>query len=585
MLSTPEDFSAKWPECPTCNSRKPPHYFAGKICKDCKASYDSEFDPSVAEKVADRNERYTPEDDLEIPLPKYDHIAEQNDYIESAKKALVRRELARRKLLPFIIEFKAGYKAGWVHKDICRRLEKFSEDVKQEKSPRLMLFMPPRSGKSEIVSRNFPAWHLGANPTHEIIACSYAASLANSFSRKVRDILRDPAYHAMFERTRLDKESQAVENWLLTEGGGYVAAGVGGSIVGKGAHILIIDDPTKGRDEAKSESVQESIRDWYTGSAYTRLTSGGGVLMVMQRWAEDDLAGWLLQLDEDNENEDTRENWEVVRYPAIAEEDEVYRNKGEALHPERYNETALGRIRATLGERDWYALYQQTPIPSEGTYFKEEHFNYYKPSECPPLDELRIYAAFDFAVATDEENDFTACCVVGVDSNRTIWVLHFQLYKQDTLETCEEIFRIWDVYSPELIGAEEGQISKSIGPFLDLMMEERGVYVFIEPLKPGRKDKQMRAQSIRGRMQQGKVLFPKHDGKSNDCVAQMLKFPDGKNDDAVDAIAYIGIIVNKMFPPTAIVEKKKTAAWREEFMKKQLRKQSSSDEDSTFMAV
>ena len=179
----------------------------------------------------------------------------------NAQQILARRELSRRRFLPFVYEFRPGYQAGWVHKDICRRLEKFSRDVAAKLSPRLMLFMPPRSGKSELVSRCFSAWHLGHFPTDEIIACSYAASLANSFSRKVREILRDPAYRTIFPKTALDKSSQAVEQWMTSAGGGYVAAGVGGPIVGKGANVLIIDDPTKGREEAKSDVVKEAVKD------------------------------------------------------------------------------------------------------------------------------------------------------------------------------------------------------------------------------------------------------------------------------------------------------------------------------------
>lgn len=573
-----DNIFATWPTCPMCGGHKPPHYFKGAICEDCAAAMQSDFDPDTTSKMVDRTgESYTPVDDIttEEPEEKEDEVA------QLAAQILARRTLARRRLLPFVFEFKNGYKAGWAHKDICRRLERFSKQVAAGESPRLMLFMPPRSGKSELASRNFPAWHLGQYPDHEIIACSYAASLANSFSKKARDILRDPEYHAMFPAAVLDKDSQSVENWLLTEGGGYVAAGVGGSIVGKGAHILIIDDPTKGRDEAKSESVQESIRDWYTGSAYTRLTAGGGVLIIMQRWAEDDLAGWLLAQDEKSEDEDERENWEVVRYPAIAVEDEEFRRKGEALHPERYPLRALKRIRNTLGPRDWNALYQQNPLPAEGNFFKKNMFDYYSPSERPKLDELKIYATIDFAVAENEQNDFTAICVAGVDDKDNIWVLEFKLLKQDTLETVEEMFRIWNTYKPVLIGGEEGQISKSIGPFIEKMMRERRTYMYIEPLKHMGKDKVARAAAIRGRMQQHKVWFPR-DAETEQCIAQMLKFPDGKHDDAVDAIAYLGRLLNDLIGYRQTPTKPKEAKWRKKLEEKMRRKEFG---EGTFMGA
>ena len=198
---------------------------------------------------------------------------------ELAKQELARRELSKRRLLPFVTRFFPEYQAGWVHKDICERLEKFSDAVTDKKSPRLMLFMPPRHGKSLLASTYFPAWHIGRNPTHEFIACSYSGSLAMSFSRKVRQVLREKPYQTVFKETRLDKDSQSAEAWLTDKGGGYVAAGVGGAITGKGAHVLVIDDPVKNREDAESETGRQSVKDWYTSTAYTRGLSVNGCNM------------------------------------------------------------------------------------------------------------------------------------------------------------------------------------------------------------------------------------------------------------------------------------------------------------------
>jgi hypothetical protein len=161
-----------------------------------------------------------------------------------AKAELAMRFVTRRRLLPFVERFNPDYQAGWVHKDICKRLEEFSRDVAEKKSPRLMLFMPPRHGKSTLASVAYPAWHLGRHPEHEFISCSYSGSLAMAFSRKVRGLLREEGFKSAF-KTRLDPQSQSAEAWLTTSGGGYVAAGVGGGITGKGAHVLVIDDPVK----------------------------------------------------------------------------------------------------------------------------------------------------------------------------------------------------------------------------------------------------------------------------------------------------------------------------------------------------
>ena len=158
--------------------------------------------------------------------------------IAAAQAELASRILAKRRLIPFTQRINPRYDAGWVHQDIARRLERFSREVAEGKSPRLMILMPPRHGKSELASRMFPAWHLGHNPDHEIIACSYNVSLAMSFSRKVKEVFNDPAYQSVFQ-TRLHPDFQANEEWgILGTRGGYVAAGVGGGITGKGAHCL-----------------------------------------------------------------------------------------------------------------------------------------------------------------------------------------------------------------------------------------------------------------------------------------------------------------------------------------------------------
>lgn len=570
-----------WRECLSCGKNLPNACFEvhhgerSHVCFTCERDIEGEFDPSVSEKTLDRSkDDYVPLDGLGIPNP-YAHIKTQAlefDFEAEAAAMLRRRELARRNLLPFISEFKAGYSVGWVHKDICKRLKEFAEKVERGENPRLMLFMPPRSGKSEIVSRNFPAWFLGRNPDKEIIACSYASSLANSFSRKVRDILRDPAYKHIFPQCELDKDNQAVEQWMTTEGGGYVSAGVGGSIVGKGAHVLIIDDPVKGREEAKSEKTKESIRDWYTGSAYTRLAPGGGVLIIMQRWAEDDLAGWLLAEDAANEDENTKESWEVVLYPAIAEQDEKYRRKGEALHRERYDEKAFARIRRTVGERDWNALFQQNPLPDSGDYFKEEMFSMVGRSEYPSMDEMQVYAAWDLAIGEREENDFSVGFYIGVCPNKMIWILHVEKCKLDSKELTDKFFELDELYRPIMTGFEQGHIEKAIGPFLDEEMIRLGHYFTYEPLKVGRKDKQVRATTIRGMMQRGIVHWDRNSVTQMDAKAEMLKFPNGKHDDHVDAIAHIGIMIRELVSKRKQVAKKK-GGWREEFLKKQTRKQ------------
>ena len=302
--------------------------------------------------------------------------------IQAARDELIARELARRSLLGFTKRFSPHYLAGWVHVDICNRLERFIKAVERRESPRLMLFVPPRHGKSNIASQHFPAWALGHHPEWEFIAASYGSSLPIKFSRYVRSLLRDPRYQVLFPDTILDKENENVEGWSTTMRGGYIPAGVGGGITGKGAHVLGIDDPVKDAEEADSEVSRNSVWDWYGSTAITRLAPENGILVIQTRWHDDDLSGRLIQqmrdnykeldgmqreveeilnrqLDSDEINEtkyammladshkayrdrqDEVDTWEIVSYPAIAEFDEYQMPNGDAYFVDPDSETPV----------------------------------------------------------------------------------------------------------------------------------------------------------------------------------------------------------------------------------------------------
>jgi predicted phage terminase large subunit-like protein len=459
---------------------------------------------------------------------------------KKAERELAKRVLCRKRLLPFVERTNPDYHAGWVHKDVCQRLEKFSEQVANKESPRLMLFMPPRHGKSTLASVAFPAWHLGRHPDHEFISCSYSGSLAMNFSRKVRQLLREPVYKNIFEKTRLNKDSQSVESWNTDEGGGYVAAGVGGGITGKGAHVLLIDDPVKNREDAESENNRELTWDWYTSTAYTRLSPGGGVLVILTRWHDDDLAGRLLRFAEQGADQ-----WEVVKYPAIAEMEEPFRNEGEALHPERYNVDALEQIRKAIGPRDWSALYQQNPVSDEGDYFSRDMIRYYEPDEVD-YDKLRYYCAWDLAIGQRDRNDYSVGIVVGVDEYDQLFVVDLIRGKYDGFELVEKILDFYEQWRPGIVGIEKGHIEMALGPFLEKRTRERRLNeAYFKDLKVGRRDKEARARAIQGRMQQGMVYFPKDAVWTGPLVAELLRFPNGTHDDQVDALAWIGLMMTE----------------------------------------
>jgi len=825
-----------------------------------------------------------------------------------AIQELAERELCKRKLLPFVCRANPSYLPGWVHEIICQKLEEFELKIREAMAanatgPRLLITLPPRHGKSEIASRCFPAWYLGKNPQHEIIATSYSANLALKFSRTARALYTSPMFQSIFPGAELDRDSRAAENWLTRENGGYLAAGVGGSITGSGMHCVdlqtriitnkgpkkleylfnnseedikvlsyhsggfewrkinavfrrttkeyyeirtekgvlkitgehpicvgfdrtnrpiyrrvdelrsgdrvinfeltdgekyknmgampdvrhniyeaekkvpkwgsraslllqqmfgsvtlyrqkcfgelsrvrkrscglafkkiesaaraillflgvyretsfenickreassvhintdgmhtvqeeilpqkvecwrksdkesfllpkvlrgmvdwspypeghrpnhgtilpsrvqtnttdvplhgtvvcrlrgrcrriasqgskhrkqfsrkfsaclqklsyttphekrkpktltvrkvnkelevgdisvdgvdnfiidanylllncgIIDDPLKNRDEAQSETIRESIIDWYTSTFYTRLAPGGGIIVIQTRWHEADLAGWLL----DEMKRETGDVFEHLNFPAIAEQDEAHRSAGEALHEERYPINVLQQIKSVVGDRDFASLYQQRPAAAEGDQFKRSMLHYYEDTELPPKDQMTFYQAWDFAIGQKQLNDYTVGICVGIDQQDNVWVVDLVRGKWDSLRIVDEMLDFWELWQAERVGLEHGQIAMALDALIEKRIAERNMWAFpynkAENLKPGRQDKVARSATIRGRMRQRKVFLPKDAPWISAFTEELLVFPNGRHDDQVDALAWIGVMLNLFYAP------------------------------------
>lgn len=500
---------------------------------------------------------------------------------ELAQKELASRVLSKRRLLPFVQRMNPQYDAGWVHEDICERLEKFSQDIVDKKSPRLMLLMPPRAGKSELASKMFPPWHLGRNPNHEFICAAYNISLMIGFSKKIKDIIDSTEYQTTFD-TRLDPMNRSNDEWGTLAGGAYVAAGVGGGITGKGAHALVVDDPIRNSEDSESAGVRESLWDWYGSTAYTRLAPGGGVLVIQTWWHDDDLAGRLQEAMTDP----LADQFDVVKYPAIAEADEYHeiatkkivrfapdekkplktthrllRKRGEALHPERFDYKRLMQIKRTISPKFWSALYQQNPVPEDGAFFTKDMFTR---GEMPWMKNYTVRCTWDFAISEKRQNDYTVGTVIVHDEDDILHVAEQVAFKSgDVLRIVCAILDLaqkWH-HRTMILGFEDGQIWRTMEAVLRKEMRSRRVYPTIEVLKP-LTDKKVRAGPLQGRMQQGMVSFNNTGNWYEETQREMLRFPSGTHDDRVDSLAWGAQLCLMHAAPKATVRKKK-ASWRD----------------------
>lgn len=449
-------------------------------------------------------------------------------------------ELARRSLYDFTTWTKPDYQGGWFSRELADRLDRFLEGVRTKSSPRLMISAPPRSGKSEIASRRFPAYALGRNPDLAIIAASYGADLANSINRDVQRIIEDPRYTRTFPGTRLNSrnvKTTAEGNWLknadafevVCQRGAYRSAGVGGAITGQGGDILLIDDPIKDAEQAASPVYRNKVWDWYRSTLYTRQAPGAGILIILTRWNEDDLAGRLLR---DSETEDG-EAWEVLRFPAIAEAHEEYRRAGEALHPERFSLERLERIRRAVGSQVWASLYQQRPAPLEGGMFKRHWFGVV-PSAPADAKRIRKWDLAATEASRGSDPDWTVGLKMGRDDSGFFYV-------EDVVRTRDSAHNIerailstaqQDGASVEIsLSQDPGQAGKAQISHLTRMLAG---YVVRAERETG--PKEVRATPFAAQVEGGNVKLVK--AAWNDAfISELEVFPNATHDDQVDAAA------------------------------------------------
>jgi len=400
------------------------------------------------------------------------------------------------------------------------------QDVAIGEINRLMVFMPPRHGKSFLVSQYFVSWYLGMFPDKRVILTAYEADFAATWGRRARDILNE--YGKSVFGVEVNNKSSAANRWdIKNHNGGMVTAGVGGPITGRGADILIIDDPVKNAEEANSQTYRNRTWDWYQSTAYTRLEPDGSIILIMTRWSEDDLAGRILH----QKQQGNGEHWEIINLPAIAEEHDLLgRKPGEPLWPERYDLKELQRIKDTTGSYWWSSLYQQRPQPPGGGLLKRDWIKHYQPNELPDLKELNIYQAWDLAISMRETADYTVCTTIGVSDDNKIYVLDWYRDRIDfptQVKMVEKLAKKWD---PLQIGIESNAYQKA----LPQQLLENTILPIKEVNRT--KDKVTRISAGFIHFENGKVLIPENHQELKNFINEYVYFPQGRHDDMLDSM-------------------------------------------------
>jgi predicted phage terminase large subunit-like protein len=399
----------------------------------------------------------------------------------------------------------------------------------QGKIRRLIINVPPRHLKSLCASIALPAWWLGHEPTAQILCVSYGQELSDKLARDCRTIMMSPFYQSVFS-TRLSAQKQAVQEFMTKSQGFRVATSVGGVLTGRGGDVIIIDDALK-PEEALSETQRRACNAWYDHTLVSRLNDKqtGCIILIMQRLHEDDLVGHVL----------AQEHWEIVRFPAIAEQDEEHvvttavgvarfgRRTGEVLHPERESKETLDQIRRTLGEYNFAGQYQQAPAPFGGGMIKEEWFQRYLPNQLPDKFD-QIVQSWDTANKPAELNAFSVCTTWGVKDNR-FYLLHVLRKRLDYPSLKRAVREQWLEHQATVILIED----KASGTQLIQELIEEDVHA-VTRFKP-EGDKLMRLHAQTGAIENGFVYVPNNAHWLPEYLHELTTFPAGKFDDQVDS--------------------------------------------------
>ena len=437
-------------------------------------------------------------------------------------QAAVEREKAQGTFMDYVTMMWPGFVHGRHHALMAKKFE----DVASGKIKRVIINMPPRHTKSEFASYLLPSWYLGKFPKKKVIQCSNTAELAVGFGRKVRNLVGSEAYAKVFPGVHLRQDSKAAGRWATNEGGEYFAIGVGGTVTGKGADLLIIDDPHSEQEAAAAAhnaDVYQKVYEWYTSGPRQRLQPGGTIVIVMTRWADGDLTGRVLK---DAIQRQTGEQWDLIELPAILP-------SGKPLWPEFWSLDELAALKEELPASKWNAQYQQKPTGEEGALVKREWWKVWDKDKPPPCEFL--IQSWDTAFTKNERSDYSACTTWGVfymnEDPNDVNVILLDAFQErmefpELKAKAQELYHEWE---PDAFIVE----AKAAGS--PLIFELRRMGISVSEFTPTRgNDKFVRLNSVTDLFKSGKVWAPDKRW-AYEVIEQMASFPNASHDDLVDS--------------------------------------------------
>ena len=435
--------------------------------------------------------------------------------------ASLQREAAQQDFMKFVGEMWPGFINGAHHKVMAQKFQ----DIAEGKCRRLIINMPPRHTKSEFASYLLPAWFLGKYPGKKIIQCSNTAELAVGFGRKVRNLVGSEQYARIFPNVSLRSDSKAAGRWSTNSNGEYFAIGVGGTVTGKGADLLIIDDPHSEQEAAIANTnpeVYDKVYEWYGSGPRQRLQPGGSIIVVMTRWSKRDLTGKILKSSIERDGD----TWEIIDFPAILP-------SGKALWPQFWRLEELQALKEELPVSKWNAQYQQQPTSEEGALVKREWWQEWT-HEKPPICEY-IIQSWDTAYTKNERSDYSACTTWGVfykdedEMQPNIILLDAVKERLEFPELKERALQYYKEWEPDVFIVE----AKAAGS--PLIFELRRMGIPVSEFTPTRgNDKIARMNSVTDLFASGKVWAPRKRW-AEEVIEEMAAFPNSEHDDLVDS--------------------------------------------------